>query len=78
MVVRTGGAPAAVRVALLPLPRNYEWRRAVLAGRAAPDPAATVDVGGDGRFVLTAPAVGVWSVVVTAAGRVPMRYVPCR
>src|SRR6266545_1120803 len=76
LVFRTGGAPAAVRAALLPLPRNYEWRRAVLAGRAAPDPAAAVDAGSDGRFVLTAPAMGMWSAVVTATGRVPMRYMP--
>lgn len=76
LIVRADGAPAAVRAALLPLPGNHAWRRAVLAGRAVPDSVAAADAGSDGRFVLTAPAVGVWSVVVTAAGRVPMRYVP--
>ena len=69
-------APAAVKVALLPLQSNHTWRRAVLAGRTAPDPAAAVEAGSEGRFVLTAPSVGMWSVVVTAPGRVPMRYLP--
>lgn len=69
-------APAAVKVALLPLQSNHAWRRDVLAGRAAPDPAAAVEAGSEGRFVLKAPSVGMWSVVVTAPGRVPMRYLP--
>ncbi|HEV8582481.1 MAG TPA: carboxypeptidase-like regulatory domain-containing protein [Thermoanaerobaculia bacterium] len=69
-------APAAVKVSLLPLQSNHAWRHAVLAGRAAPDPAAAVEAGSEGRFVLTAPSVGMWSVVVTAPGRVPMRYLP--
>ncbi len=69
-------APAAVKVSLLPLQSNHAWRRAVLAGRAAPDPAAAVEAGSEGRFVLTAPSAGMWSVVVTAPGRVPMRYLP--
>lgn len=69
-------APAAVKVALLPLQSNHAWRRAVLAGRTAPDPSTAVEAGSEGRFVLTAPSVGMWSVVVTAPGRVPMRYLP--
>ena len=69
-------APAAVKVSLLPLQSNHAWRRAVLAGRAAPDPAAAVEAGSEGRFVLTAPSSGMWSVMVTAPGRVPMRYLP--
>jgi hypothetical protein len=76
VVVRTGGALADVRVSLLALQSNHAWRGAVLAGRAAPDPAATVDAGSEGRFVLTAPSAGMWTVVVTAPGRVPMRYLP--
>ncbi|HYH47126.1 MAG TPA: carboxypeptidase-like regulatory domain-containing protein, partial [Thermoanaerobaculia bacterium] len=55
---------------------NHAWRLSVLAGRAAPDPAATVDAGSEGRFVLTAPSAGMWSVVITAPGRLPMRYLP--
>lgn len=69
-------APAAVKVSLLPLQSNHAWRRAVLAGRTAPDPAVAVEAGSEGRFVLTAPSAGMWSVVVTAPGRVPMRYLP--
>ncbi|HWM94206.1 MAG TPA: carboxypeptidase-like regulatory domain-containing protein [Thermoanaerobaculia bacterium] len=76
LVVRAKGDPASVRVALLPLQSNHSWRHAVLSGRAAPDPAATVEAGSEGRFVLTAPSAGMWSAVVTAAGRVPMRYLP--
>ncbi|MFL6197864.1 MAG: carboxypeptidase regulatory-like domain-containing protein [Thermoanaerobaculia bacterium] len=69
-------APAAVKASLLPLQSNHAWRLAVLAGRPIPDPAATADVGSEGRFVLTAPSAGMWTVVVTAPGRVPMRYLP--
>lgn len=69
-------APAAAKVSLLPLQSNHAWRLAVLAGRVAPDPAAAVEAGGEGRFVLTAPSARMWSVVVTAPGRVPMRYLP--
>jgi hypothetical protein len=76
LVVRTAEAPAAMKVSLLPLQGNHAWRLAVLAGRAVPDPAAAVEAGSEGRFVLTAPSAGMWSVVVAAPGRVPMRYLP--
>lgn len=68
-------SPAGAQVSLLPLPSNHAWRLALLGGRTAPDPAATVDAG-ESRFVLTAPSAGMWSVVATAPGRVPMRYLP--
>jgi hypothetical protein len=70
------GSPAAGRVELLPLSSNHDWHRGVLNGRAAPDPVATVEVGGDGRFVVEVPATGMWSLAATAPGRVPMRYLP--
>lgn len=76
VLVGAGGAPAAGRVELMPLPGHHAARRAILDGEVEPVPADAVEVGGDGRFVLVAPAAGMWSAVASAPGRVPMRYFP--
>jgi hypothetical protein len=71
-----GGAPAAGRVELMALPGHHAARLAVLEGAAEPAPAVRAEVGGDGRFLLAAPAAGMWSAVASAPGRVAMRYLP--
>ncbi|MCP4658702.1 MAG: hypothetical protein GY856_25100, partial [bacterium] len=71
------GRPVAdVEVTLLPLVANYEQNLELLAGRLAPDPAATVRTDGMGRFVLEAPGVGMYQVRVRSPGWVPVQYAP--
>ena len=70
-----GGGLAAARVELKTLHSNFEWSRGVLAGRDAADPVATTRTDAAGRFSLEAPGVGLYRVVVEAAGFVPMRRV---
>jgi len=68
--------PAAARARLLPLESDRAWGLGVLAGRAAPEPAAEAALDSGGRFCLPAPAPGMWEVVVGAPGLVPMTYSP--
>lgn len=68
------GAPAAdVRVLLVPIPPAFEASRSELAGRAFPDPAATVRTGPDGAFRLAAEP-GFWRIVVEAPGFAPLEH----
>ncbi|HEX2253597.1 MAG TPA: hypothetical protein VHQ65_10055, partial [Thermoanaerobaculia bacterium] len=75
-VAGADGPAAGARASLLPLPSNHEWHRDVLAGRGEREPVAATAAAPDGRFAVEAPAPGMWSLVASAPGRVPMRYVP--
>lgn len=68
-----GPLPGA-SVELLPKLSNFDVELALLSRRVSAPPldSATTDSGG--RFVLTAPAAGVFTVTVKAEGFVPMRY----
>jgi len=74
-VLDTGGGPLpGARVALIPAGDLYAAALARSAGRALPEPTATVETGSWGEFVLEAPEPGLWTVRVTAPGRVPMAH----
>lgn len=74
LVTSEAGSPlAAARAELLPIPRSFEAGRRILAGSGEPAPADSVATDAAGRFALTAPRSGVWKVVVTANGFVPMQ-----
>ncbi|HTG34315.1 MAG TPA: carboxypeptidase-like regulatory domain-containing protein [Thermoanaerobaculia bacterium] len=76
-VVRPDGTPVAgVRVELSALPSSYEWGRMVLGGRTYGEPATATATDRAGRFALTAPGAGLWTVVVQAPGFVPLQYAP--
>lgn len=73
-VMGPGGTPVKdVRVLLVPIPPAFEAGRIELAGRAFPEPAATVAAGADGAFRLAAEP-GVWRVIVEAPGFVPLEH----
>ncbi|HKV11424.1 MAG TPA: carboxypeptidase-like regulatory domain-containing protein, partial [Thermoanaerobaculia bacterium] len=73
-VTGPGGAPVKdVRVLLVPIPPAFEAGRTELAGRAFPEPAATVAAGADGAFRLAAEP-GFWRVIVEAPGFVPLEH----
>ena len=69
-----GTGIAGARIELLPIRSDFEVERLLLARHAAPEPVATTTSEASGRFVLEAPAVGIWRVAVRAPGFVPMRY----
>ncbi|HEX2252851.1 MAG TPA: carboxypeptidase-like regulatory domain-containing protein, partial [Thermoanaerobaculia bacterium] len=76
-VVDSFGRPlAGARAELAPLPSNHAWAAGLLAGRLTPAAVAAANSGPDGRFVLKVPETGVWSLTVTAAGRLAMRLAP--
>ncbi len=68
--------PPASQAQLLPLESDRAWSLGILAGRPAPEPAASVDLGAGGRYCLPAPRAGMWKVVIRAPGFVPMGYMP--
>lgn len=70
------GSPLPVaRAELLPLEPGYAWEIGILEGRAAPEPVAAAAVEA-GRYCLEAPSPGVWKVVLSATGFVPMSRFP--
>lgn len=76
-VARADGGPLVeARIELHPVLSNHAWARGVLAGRPKADAATTTPTDADGRFVLDAPAPGLFTVEVARAGLVPMRYGP--
>ena len=73
---RTGTALAGALVELLPVESAYARGVGMLGGRAYPRPGAIARSDASGRFVLTPPRAGLWSVVVEAPGFVPMEVAP--
>lgn len=71
-----GEALAAAEVALVAMDSNFAWGRRVLAGEELWPRAVVAETDAAGRFVLAAPELGVWRLVVQAEGFVPMRYYP--
>jgi protocatechuate 3,4-dioxygenase beta subunit len=72
-VLDAAGKPVpGAAVELVAAPNAAERLRLDLAGRALPAPAAKATSGADGRFRLTAPGPGMWSVMVAARGFVPV------
>jgi 5-hydroxyisourate hydrolase-like protein (transthyretin family) len=63
-----GGALAGARVSLLPMTTAYEEAKLLLAGKAAPEPAAAATSGAGGEFEVAAPAAGMFRVRVETAG----------
>lgn len=55
-------------------PANYEVLRELLGDAPPGAPVAVAKTGVGGRFATAVPAIGVWQLVVEAAGFVPMRY----
>lgn len=77
LVLSPGGAPfPGARAELSEVPSAYEQGRMRLNGRPGPEPAATTVSDAAGRFELPLPHSGVWSVRVSAAGRVPVELEP--
>ncbi|HSF39514.1 MAG TPA: carboxypeptidase regulatory-like domain-containing protein [Thermoanaerobaculia bacterium] len=73
-VTGPNGAPVKdARVLLVPIPPAFEAGRIELAGRAFPEPAATVRAEADGAFRLAAEP-GFWRVIVEAPGFVPLEH----
>lgn len=72
---RLGRALPGAQVELVPIPGGYEQGLLRLAGRG-PVPIATAVTDALGRFRLAASAPGVFSVRLTAAGRVPLAFEP--
>ncbi|HSN86111.1 MAG TPA: carboxypeptidase-like regulatory domain-containing protein, partial [Thermoanaerobaculia bacterium] len=73
-VTGPNGAPVkGARVLLVPIPPAFEAGRIELAGRAFPEPAATVQAEADGAFRLAAEP-GFWRVIVEAPGFVPLEH----
>ncbi|HEY0783333.1 MAG TPA: carboxypeptidase-like regulatory domain-containing protein [Thermoanaerobaculia bacterium] len=73
-MIGVDGQPlAAARLELRPVLSQYEMgvREADGAGELPPE--AEAASGKDGRFIVTAPRAGMWTVTVRAAGCVPMR-----
>jgi hypothetical protein len=70
------GPQVEIRAELVPVVGNHEWATGVLEGRASPPMVAEAVADDEGRFALEAPGAGIWSVVLRADGRVPMRYAP--
>ena len=64
------------RIELVPVLSNFEAGRLRLAGEADPAPVAEGQSDASGRYVLRAPAVGVFRVVVRGQGQVPMQHTP--
>lgn len=72
----TGEVFAGARVELVPLASDYERARLLLAGRTAQDGVANAVADGDGRFVLAAPAAGLFVVRVRARGYLDLELGP--
>lgn len=70
-----GGDPGAGQVELVALRDHHATRLDLLAG-TEPPAAASAEADELGRFRLPVPSRDMWSVVVRAPGRVPMRYLP--
>jgi protocatechuate 3,4-dioxygenase beta subunit len=72
----SGQPVVGAHVELVPVRSNFEAGRLRLAGQR--DPGAVAEGRSDsvGRFLLRAPAAGVFKVVVRAEGRLPMQYWP--
>ncbi|HEV7517619.1 MAG TPA: carboxypeptidase-like regulatory domain-containing protein, partial [Thermoanaerobaculia bacterium] len=66
-----GRAVAGARIELAPVAALLEERRVALAGRAQPDPVATVASDASGGFSITAPGPGMWTLTIRAKGFVP-------
>ena len=74
--VRAGDEQVLSRteVVLEPIRSAYDRVRLRLAGESGPEAADRGRLAGDGSFALTAPEIGMWTVVVSAPGRLPMEH----
>jgi len=72
-VTVAGGVRLAIRAELQPILAADEADRLVLAGRWEPEAADVDRSGEDGRYRLTAPGAGMWRLVLTAPGRIPLQ-----
>lgn len=76
-VFNHSGRPiAGAHIELIPVLSNFEAGRLRLAGQRDPSPVAEGQSNSVGRYLLQAPATGVFKVVVRAEGRFPMQYLP--
>jgi protocatechuate 3,4-dioxygenase beta subunit len=62
------------RALLIPLVSEVEAGKLALAGKADPEPVASVAVASDGSFRLEAPEPGMYRVIVQAPGYVPREF----
>jgi hypothetical protein len=70
-----GGTPLRDgRALLIRIASDFEAGRLEIAGKADPDPAASVPVAADGTFRLEAPEPGLWKVIVQSPGLVPQEH----
>ncbi len=77
LVTTPEGHPvAAARAELAPLTDSFQRAMTMLEKGRDSEPVAVARSDAEGRFLLTAPGPGVWTVVVRAEGRMPMRYFP--
>ncbi len=66
------GGPAGVRVELVPCVGTFERGDLALQGRAEPEAIAGALTSEDGSFRLLAPGTGMWKLLVSRPGAVPM------